>query len=226
MKKALSLILALVMCLSLCACGGGNDPADTPATEETKSSTTEATAAPTEAVTTTPTETTNMVALGEKLTGDNIEITVKSIEFAALLGKDNTTRVFERDVSWDKPGDGKVYTIIKFEYTNLAKQEVDMVRDVKITVVYKDGYEFASFDEKKAYIFEDNINGVFRQCCLDTGGYVMELSPLTSGSFFIAIPVAEMVSTDTESPIQIKVDYGTNIKGGASVSETVYINVQ
>ena len=29
MKKALSLILALVLCLSLCACGGGNKPANT-----------------------------------------------------------------------------------------------------------------------------------------------------------------------------------------------------
>ena len=31
MKKALSLILALIMCLSLCACGGGNN---TPKTTE------------------------------------------------------------------------------------------------------------------------------------------------------------------------------------------------
>ena len=216
MKKTISLLLALVLCLSLCACGGESNTPET--TEATQAPTTEATEAPTEA--------TNSVSVGEKLTGDNLEITVKSVEFADLLGKDNTTRVFERDVSWDNPGDGKVYAIIKFDYTNLAKQEVDMVRDVKITVVYKDGYEFVSFDETKAYIFEDDINGVFRQCCLDTGGYVMELSPLTNGSFFIAIPVAEMVSTDTESPIQIKVDYGKNIKGGASISETVYIKVQ
>lgn len=206
MKKTISLLLALALCLSLCACGGNGTP-EAPETTEA-------------------TEATSTVSMGEKLTGDNMEITVKSVDFAELLGKDNTTRVFERDVSWDNPGDGKVYAIIKFDYTNLAKQEVDMVRDVKITVVYKDGYEFASFDEEKAYIFEDDINGVFRQCCLDTGGYVMELSPLTSGSFFIAIPVAEMVSTDTKSPIQIKVDYGANIKGGAPISETVYIKVQ
>lgn len=217
MKKTISLLLALVLCLSLCACGGGA-AAETPTTEATQPATTEATEPPTEAV--------SIAAMGEKLSGDNLEITVKSLEFAELLGKDNTTRVFERDVSWDKPGDGKVFSIIKFDYTNLAKEEVDMVRDVKITVDYKDGYEFVSFDESKAYIFEDDINGVFRQCCLDTGGYVMNLSPLTSGSFFIAIPVAEIVSTDTEAPIKIKVDYGTNIKGGASIVETVYIKVQ
>ena len=42
MKKAISLLLALVMCLSLCACGGGND------TPETTVAPTKATAAPTE----------------------------------------------------------------------------------------------------------------------------------------------------------------------------------
>lgn len=120
MKQTISLLLALALCLSLCACGGGSG---TPETTEA-------------------TEAINMVSMGEKLTGGNMEITVKGIEFAELLGKDNTTRVFERDVSWDNPGEGKVYAIIKFDYTNLAKQEVDMVRDVKITIVYKDGSFF------------------------------------------------------------------------------------
>ena len=34
MKKAISLLLALVMCLSLCACGGSNDALNTPETTE------------------------------------------------------------------------------------------------------------------------------------------------------------------------------------------------
>lgn len=44
MKKALSLILALVLCLSLCACSGGNDTPETTEepTEATQASTTEA----------------------------------------------------------------------------------------------------------------------------------------------------------------------------------------
>ena len=49
MKKTISLFLALVLCLSLCACGGGNS--DTPATSETD----EATQAPTAEATTDPT---------------------------------------------------------------------------------------------------------------------------------------------------------------------------
>ena len=42
MKKAISLLLALVMCLSLCACGGGSDtPETTEAPTETLPSATE-----------------------------------------------------------------------------------------------------------------------------------------------------------------------------------------
>lgn len=166
------------------------------------------------------------VPVGEKYAGENLEITIKSTEFAEFLDSDNTTRMFERDVSWENAGDGKVFMIIKFDFTNLSKQVADMPRDLKMTVQYKDGYEFSSFDEEKAYLFEDDINGVFRKCCLDSGGYVMELSPLTSGSYFIAIPVAEIVSTDTDSPLYIQVDFGENIKGGASVEETALYQVQ
>lgn len=167
-----------------------------------------------------------LINMGETAKTELFEITAKEYTFAELLGKDNTTKVFTRDVSWDDAGDGKVFMIVKFDYLNLDKREVDLVRDLCITVSYKDGFEFASFEEDKGYLFEDDINGVFRRTCLDSGGYVMALSPLTSGSFFVAIPVAEVVSTDAESPISVRFDYGENIKGGASISETVYIKVQ
>lgn len=167
-----------------------------------------------------------LMNLGETAKGQSFEITVKEYEFVEFLGKDNTTRLFARDVSWDDAGDGKVFMVVKFDYMNLDKQEIDMVRDVCVTVNYKDGYEFASHNEEKAYLFEDDINGVFRRCSLDIGGYVMEQSPLTSGSFFIAIPVAEIVSTDTESAINVRFDYGDNIKGGASISESVSFRIR
>lgn len=167
-----------------------------------------------------------LINMGETAKSDFFEITVKEYEFVELLGNDNTTRLFARDVSWDNAGDGKVFMIVKFDYMNLDKQEIDMVRDVCVTVNYKDGYEFASFDEEKAYLFEDDINGVFRRCSLDIGGYVMELSPLTSGSFFVAVPVAEIVSADTESAITVRFDYGDNIKGGAPVSESISFKIQ
>ena len=229
MKKTISLLLVLVLCLSLCGCGAEkmSKTTEAPAVETFIIKMTEEPAIETFMIETTelPTDTDTTYSVGEKICGENFELTVKSVEFTDYLEKDNTTRYFQRDVGWEKPEDGKVYTIIKFDYTNLAKRETNMVRDVKFTVIYKDGYEYASFNEEKAYLFEDDINGVFRSCWYD-GGYVMDLSPLTGDSYFIAIPVAEIVSKDAESPIQIRVDYGKNIMGGESISETVYIQVR
>lgn len=167
-----------------------------------------------------------LVSIGETAKTELFEITVTEYEFADLLGKDNTTRLFARDISWDDPGDEKVFMIIKFDYVNLDKRAIDMVYDLCVTVDYKDGYEYASFTEDKAYIFEDDTNGVFRRCSLDTGGYAMELSPLTSDSYFVAIPVAKVVSTDTESTIIVRFDYGENIKGGVPVSESVCFKIR
>lgn len=225
MKKVLSITFALVICLGLCACGKNTDIPKVSENTTESITTAEVTVETMTETTVETTETIEAMPMGEKVSGTNFEITVKSIEFANLLGKDNTTRLFERDVVYDNPGEGKVFAIIKFDYTNLAKQTVDMVRDIKFTISYKDGYEFVSFEEEKAYIFEDDLNGVYRRCRFDSG-YLMELSPLTSASFFIAIPVAEIVSTDIVSTLNIKVDFGPNIKGNASIIETIYINVQ
>ena len=73
MKNALSLLLALVMCLSLCACGGGNDAPETTdapaeaASEEVKMSKDE------------------MLNLATPLTRDEIEKSISNIAFAQSL---------------------------------------------------------------------------------------------------------------------------------------------
>ena len=56
MKKIMSLMLALVMVLSLAACGGNTEPTEGPTTPSTQAPTTPPTQAPTEAPTTAPTE--------------------------------------------------------------------------------------------------------------------------------------------------------------------------
>lgn len=68
MKKTISLLLALVLCLSLCACGAEKSP------ETTKAPTTEATEPPTESV--------NKQALGDTVSTDIIELTVKKAALA------------------------------------------------------------------------------------------------------------------------------------------------
>ena len=79
MKKAISLLLALVMCLSLCACGGGNsDTPDTPdTTEATQASTAEATQA--------PAEPSAKLALGESAITDIAGLKLDSSEFCYYM---------------------------------------------------------------------------------------------------------------------------------------------
>ena len=79
MKKAISLILALVLCLSLCACGGGNNtprteaPAETTAPEEVKMSKDE------------------MLNVSTPLTRDEIDKSISNIAFAkSLIGNTYT----------------------------------------------------------------------------------------------------------------------------------------
>ena len=80
MKKAISLILALAMCLSLCACGGGNDtpetteaPTETTAPEEDKMSKDE------------------MLDASTPLTRDEIDKSISNVAFAkSLIGNTYT----------------------------------------------------------------------------------------------------------------------------------------
>ena len=85
MKKTISLLLALVMCLSLCACGGGND---TPETTE----------APTE--TTAPEEVKlskdELLAIAEPLTQDVVAKIFENNAFAKTL--ESKTYTFEATV--------------------------------------------------------------------------------------------------------------------------------
>ena len=80
MKKAISLLLALVLCLSLCACGGGNDAPET-------------TEAPTE--TTVPEEVKmtkdEMLNVAVPLTREEIDKSISNVAFAkSLIGNTYT----------------------------------------------------------------------------------------------------------------------------------------
>lgn len=145
--------------------------------------------------------------VGEKGKGALAEISMTKYDFAKIIGKENTTRLFVNDVHYESAPDGMVYMLIYFDLSSLAKEQINVPFDVNITVDYNNGYLFKSLDGNGAYCFVDEANGAYYRYMLNTG-YVMELSPLQSGKYFAAIPVAEIVSTDTTSPLAVLFEIG------------------
>ena len=172
MKKAISLLLALVMCLSLCACGGGNDATQTPET-------------PTEA-----TESTTL-GLGDTFGTDNVECVINEItwftseeykgvsdsndRFAIVDGKTaiiqgdyltiDTANLFPGYHVWgitgiakDKVSDNS-FLCVKYSLQNIGKEVVDCGMESDgfmgmisvpygtIEVIYDDGYTFNFGDD-------------------------------------------------------------------------------
>lgn len=76
MKKALSLILALLMCLSLCACGGGNNTPEETTKNEGNTTATETTATITKE---------EMLSSATALTRDEIDKSITNTAFAKSL---------------------------------------------------------------------------------------------------------------------------------------------
>ena len=88
MKKTISLLLALVMCLSLCACGSKDDPSKVNEASKT-AETSQETEPPKE---TEAPEAVNLV-LGETASFENFEITVTNFDFTAKAENPQKARV-------------------------------------------------------------------------------------------------------------------------------------
>ena len=134
MKKAISLLLALVMCLSLCACGGGNDAPETtePLSEATQVPTTEAN---TEPETSIPVE------------------VVPSLDTSWVLD-------YYVDEFGDKTDTPHIMCVIEGDFSNTAT----MSSDLTVVVFYDFKSEFPfSFrlleygDHKATYLSDDEI---------------------------------------------------------------------
>ena len=125
MKKTLSLILALVLCLGLCACGGGEK-------ETTPSETTvpEATVPPT-------TEKPQKIELylNEAITLGDYEFTITDVEFV---------KSYSTSLSHYSTGDGYYYIKVDYLVKNISK--TTKWTPIKcLTVDYDDGYIFEIF---------------------------------------------------------------------------------
>ena len=160
MKKTFSLLLALVLCLSLCACGGGKASADTFTTE------TPATEAPSVAE----------YALGEAFGTDSVECVITEVRWVTL--DDVTSHPATRPVvgsikkelmakdmfpgysffgisGFNDTMKGYPYLVVTFTLQNVGKtlvepaiQGYEMKPYGNISVIYDDGY---TFDAKEGF---------------------------------------------------------------------------
>jgi len=140
MKRIIALLLVAVMCLSLAACGGGNEmpTEDTPIKETTDNDT------PTEAV-----EDDTDLTIGDTVQGDLFELTLTGVEFSEELNGDSTNDNFllpvtdGENVSTSlKTEDGEIYISFTFEYKFIGKTEQTVGTYFIPFVRYNDEYSF------------------------------------------------------------------------------------
>lgn len=118
MKKAISMLLALVLCLSLCACGGGNETPET--TEVTTEATKEATTPPTEEQVQEA-----FFEVGKETVVNNFTFTVNEIGFAdsICIEESDTISLYSKNGSSVKAdeGYGWLYYSISYKFTGREK---------------------------------------------------------------------------------------------------------
>ena len=144
MKKTISLILALVLCLSLCACGGGND------TPEVTEAPTETTEAPTTEATKPPAEET-VYKLGDIIETELFKITPSFAGYSYELANwpDENFMTPAGKFSGTSPysaseGKTSMYGEIHVEYIGNEKSDVKL--KLNVSVDYDDGYIFEGAD--------------------------------------------------------------------------------
>ena len=118
MKKTISLLLALVLCLSLCACG-------TDEQENTSSNTTETSVYQ-------PAE----ISLNEVITAGNYEFSITKTEFVDRYNNGSFVEACE---------EGNVHFVVSTTFRNIGKKEV-YVPNSFLTLEYGDGYTFSPED--------------------------------------------------------------------------------
>lgn len=139
MRTTISLLLALVMCLSLCACGDGKvtSPTEAPA-KETQALTTEATEAPTDPIV--------ILTVGETASTKVLEFTLDSFTFTDKLdtsGDENYLAPIEENAYITRvPEEGKTFVSFSFSIKNIGKEELSILAYSTMKLVYSDGYTF------------------------------------------------------------------------------------
>lgn len=185
MKKTKSLILALMMCLSLCACGGNEKPE----TNEDVETTIE-----TEALATEPSEPEAIeLMLGETYTLPLFDITITGFDFTEKA-------TFPEGGSFSlKPQDGYVTANLYYDVNYTGKTKLYSTGFSPALIDYNDGYTFYL---ETFYYYDTGVDAWLNS------GDIDPLCPEFSckACFFVPLEVSE----NTDAPLLVKFNIGDN----------------
>lgn len=198
MKKALALLLALTLCLSLCACGGkpsAQNGAEPPVTAEAPAQTPE-TEAPAEE---------KVHLLGDVIETDLFRITPSFTGYAKKLANwpDENYMTPAGSISGESPysaGEGKtsIYGEMQIEYIGSEKSDVFLT--INVSADYDNGYFFSGAD-----VHVGNCVSLDGDWNYD-GNMVFEpLSSFNTRVLRYCIEVPEQVETNTDKPLIVTI---------------------
>lgn len=207
MKKLTALLVAIVLCLSLCACGGGNT--DVPADKTTAS------------VDKNDISTEKAYSLGDTITTDIIEFSLTRVEFSDQLKYATFSTGEQPDTGYmlptTEPQSNKTfvanegYTFLSYSYSlrYTGKEEIEVETAMGISADYNDGYTFEIWSD--AYMWSEYIS---------IKGYtkLRPLDPQGEGRGCMKVP--EEVSTNSVAPLKINVSIPN---GDGTTTDAVYI---
>lgn len=195
MKKALSILLALVICLSLCACGGGNS--DTPDTPET-------TEAP-------------ELKVGDTASGQLFDITIQSVEAIDKIENGFVWHMWspEEKTTYQDITAEEGYTIIKITYSYSYNGKAKGAFSFGLTLDYDDGYTFNGLGGHSLPALDDSTTKIGFEEYYDNG--IGETAPFriddpltfTGGEDIEYIIVNNEVLSNTDKSFVLKVDIPT-----------------
>lgn len=144
------------------------------------------------------------VNIGETF-GDNqiADVTITGINYVRLLDM-NSYKPLESG-SGLVADDGMLFMEIKYTVRCTYSNEFEIPGGVQMTINYGDSYQFGTEAGKYCYYRELNGTGHYELSATRGKGFPMTLSPLTEGEYAVYIPVAEVLSTDTETPMTIDI---------------------
>lgn len=209
MKKAITILLAATLMLSLAACGGGNDSNNKPISGDSDTPTTQDDTAEPKA---------QELTIGETTVDDTFEFTLTRFDTGTVLCNTmNSDFLLPGDYpitfegadgkTYDNPNvahDGKIFLSVSFNIKFIGKQELNSTPGEGLSIDYNDEY---TFDINRVYM---NTGNSWEITVLksenSTSTYFQSFKPLDStvyecrGYFEVPMEVIE----NTEAPIKLK----------------------